>query len=431
VNDPAPAPARVERVDAAWAAPSVEQVGRDAGDSWVLAAICLSSLLSVLVALSLAPFLPAIARETGTTVAMVGQVPAAANLAAAALGLLGGPIADRYGYRRSLLVGVLAVVIGAAGIALAWSLALLVCAALFTAVSRALVQPVGLTIAGTRFTGAARRRAISLSVAAVAGSGIVGVPLLTGVDALYGWRAAFVALALAGLLALVLSARALPPDAPASGPLRLRSVLAAYAPLLRDRPAMGLIASSFLRPAALWMMGTYISAFLVQAHGLSVQTAGLAFTAFGSGLLVGSLAGGGGRIGALPLRPTVVATAPVTGLVLGSAFLLPVSPAAVMALTFAGFVVNGVGSVALNALLLNEAPAGRATTMSLNGSAQSLGSAVGSSLGGVLLALGGYGAIGVGIMALGAAAAVVVWLSWPAAGGAPSLAAGLAAGEER
>ena len=36
------------------------------------------------------------------------------------------------------------------------------------------------------------------------------------------------------------------------------------------------------------------SPFLVQSHGLTVQVAGFAFTAFGLGLLIGSLAAGGG-----------------------------------------------------------------------------------------------------------------------------------------
>jgi DHA1 family putative efflux transporter-like MFS transporter len=388
---------------------------RDRSDAWLVAAIALGPMLSTLGSLALAPFLTVIADELGTTVPLLGQVPALMTLAAAGLGLLAGPLADQYGHRRLLLIGAAAVVAYGVGTALASTYALLLLAGLLGAVSRAIVNPVSLAVAGTRFAGPRGRRVQSLVVAGVAGSGIVGVPLLTGVDALYGWRAAFVALAVAGLAALLLTAVGLPREARAAAPLRLRAVLAAYAPLLRDRPALGLVASSFLRPAALWMMGTYISAFLVQTHGLSVQVAGFAFTAFGLGLLAGSLLAGGGRIGALPLRPTIIATAPLTGLVLGAAFLLPVPPAAVLALTFLGFVVNGVGSVTLNALLLSETPAGRATTMSLNGSAQSLGSAVGSSLGGLLLAVGGYGAIGVGIPLLGAAAAAVVWLSRPGA----------------
>jgi predicted MFS family arabinose efflux permease len=68
-------------------------------------------------------------------------------------------------------------------------------------------------------------------------------------------------------------------------------------------------------------------------------------------------------------------------------------------------------SVVLGAdLLAAETPAARATTQTLNGSALSLGLALGAALGGLALSLGGYPAIG--LCALGftlAAAWLVAW----------------------
>jgi predicted MFS family arabinose efflux permease len=78
---------------------------------------------------------------------------------------------------------------------------------------------------------------------------------------------------------------------------------------------------------------------------------------------------------------------------------------------FAGLTLNGVGNVAANLLLVDETPSGPATTMSLNGAVQSLSSAMGGVVGGVLLAVGGFAAIGWSLPVLGILAAVLAWNS--------------------
>lgn len=73
----------------------------------------------------------------------------------------------------------------------------------------------------------------------------------------------------------------------------------------------------------------------------------------------------------------------------------PIPLVMVFVLLTVGFVWNGVAIVSQNTLLLDLSPASRAITTSLNQTCMSLGGAVGSSLGGVLLAFGGFPAIGV------------------------------------
>jgi hypothetical protein len=72
------------------------------------------------------------------------------------------------------------------------------------------------------------------------------------------------------------------------------------------------------------------------------------------------------------------------------------------------------GWVTLAAMLSGETPAGQATTMVLAVSVYSLGAAIGGAAGGLLLAWGGYAALGVGLAAF--AAAAVVSVRQPAAG---------------
>src|SRR3989442_4193315 len=80
------------------------------------------------------PFLPFIAAELGVPVALLGQVPALMMLLATSLGLVIGPLGDHYGYRRTLLLCLLAVVTSSLVTGLAATLRLLILAALVVAV---------------------------------------------------------------------------------------------------------------------------------------------------------------------------------------------------------------------------------------------------------------------------------------------------------
>ena len=382
-------------------------------DRRIVAAICLAPLVGLLNAFALAPFLPLIAAEMGTSVALLGQVPATMQLVATGLGLVAGPLADRYGYRRLLLAGAAAVIVSSAGIAAAGGIAALVVAAVVGALSRAVMQPVSLTVAGTRFAGDARRQAISYVTAAISGAGTVGVPLLTTVALFYGWRGAFDALALLGVAALALLFVALPEGerAGVGEHVRLRQLLAAYRPLLADRSTLGLIASNMLRSTANWSSTTYIAAYLVEAHGLTPQVGGLALAISGAGQMVGGLIGGGKRFGDRPARPLLAAVNSLIGLTIGASMALPIGPPAIFGLILVGSLIGGVGNVASTTLLVTETRAGRGTTLTLNQSGFSLASACGGALGGLLLALWGYHAIGLAIPLLCFASAWLVLAS--------------------
>lgn len=75
---------------------------------------------------------------------------------------------------------------------------------------------------------------------------------------------------------------------------------------------------------------------------------------------------------------------------------------------------GGIGGPAAALLLLNESPAGRGTTMTLNQSFFSLGIALGSAIGGLLLSVGGYAAIAYSVPAFFLAASALLWWLQPA-----------------
>ncbi len=410
-------------------------------DARVLAVLCVAAFLGILSTIAVGPFLPAMAAEFGVPVGVLGQVPAGTMLLGAALGLAIGPLADRYGERRVLLTGAAAVVAGACATAAAVAPAMLVITALGSGLARATLLPVTLSAVSGRFDGAAQRQAVGMVSASVSVSAIGGVPVLTAIAAAYGWRASFVAIAAAAAAVMVLLRVVLPPDADraragAAGERGSRALagswraqgaigmLRPYAPLLRApgaRSVQGVILAATLRNCTAWGFLTYLGAFLVQVHRFGPQEIGWAFLASGAGHFSGSLLIGG-RIspaGGPPLRAVFAVLHLVSGALFGAAFVLPLPALGVIPIFVAAACVTGAADVVTTRLLIAETPAGRATTLTLNGSGSSLGGAIGGSLGGVLLSLAGFGAVGAMVFTTGVAAGIVAWLSRTRAASAP------------
>lgn len=359
----------------------------------------MAPFVTQLATFALSPFLPFVAADLGTTVAVLGQIPALTFFAAAVLGLVVGPLADQFGHRRTLLVGVAASSVGAVLTALAPNLLILVPVALVGAGGRSIGLPVAQAVVGTRYAGAALRRGLGLIQATGTLAPIVGIPLVTAIGAVAGWRSAFLALGLLGGVAIVLMLWLLPPDgtdgavARREGRAARRFSLTAFGPIFADGPTLWLYGSSIARNLGVWAFVTYLGAYLVQEHGLSAAEVGWAFTATGLGNFAGSMVTGGplGRIG---LRVLAVVAPLVIAVSLAVVVMAPLGMAAVLVLLVIGFVGNGVSIVAHNTLLMGGSPAGRATTTSLNQTCMSLGGAVGGSAGGLLLATGGFPALG-------------------------------------
>ena len=349
-------------------------------------------------------------RELDTTVPLLGQVTTSIILISAVLGLAVGPLADRFGYRWPLVFGVLAVAVNLIGTGLAPSLPVLLGLSVVGGLGDALVFGLPLAVAGVYYSGAAQRRAIGWTVGSISGTPIIGVPILTTIGDLAGWRAALVVAGIAAAGAAWFVAVALPADErrpPAR--FRMRDLAAAYAPLLGHASTLRLYGATALR-AVTWIgILTYLGAFLADEIGLSTRQAGLVYTVTGVGYAAGSV-GAGRLLGRFPARPTVAATCAGGALTAGLAIAAAAAWSTVP-LLLATSVLSSIAGIGIATLLATESPAGAGTTMVFNGSALNLGSAVGAALGGGLIALGGYGALGLGLPVFALAAAVLA--GWP------------------
>jgi DHA1 family inner membrane transport protein len=194
------------------------------------------------------PFLPFIADAHGISVELLGQVPALMLLLSAFLGLLIGPLADRYGYRLTLLACLLAVATGSLATGLSAKLPLLVLAGVLGAVGRAAIMPVAQAIASVKFLDeTARRRAVSRIQNGGPLAATLGIPFLTVIAGAFGWRGAFVVLSgLAFVIALILSSMLRREEKIVGTQFSLADIASAYRPILRDRSTLILVVAACL-----------------------------------------------------------------------------------------------------------------------------------------------------------------------------------------
>jgi predicted MFS family arabinose efflux permease len=382
-----------------------------AADRKVLPALCLGMFVALLTFVAPAPFFPAMARDLSVGVPLLGQVVAAMLLVSAAIGLVAGPLADSYGHRRLILLGLVAAAICLFAFGLAPTFPVLLVGALAGGLGNAAVLGPSLAVAGTHFAGAEARRALGWATACMAGSAIVGVPVLTAIASFTSWRLAFIVAGAAVIGAVLVGAAWLPRDARSlAGRPRYEMLLAAYRPLLRHGPTLRLYGVAVLRAICWFGLLTYFGAFLAQKLALSTGLAGVAYMLGGGGYFLGSVLSGG-PLAHVPPRMLLIAGNVAMALLMGLAFSAILGPLGTVAmLPLAGF-AGALGWVAVAALLTADSPAGAGTTMTLHGSLFNLGAAAGGAIGGLLLALAGYGALAIGLPIFGLASALLAW--WP------------------
>lgn len=380
------------------------------GNGRLLAALCVASFLAALNFFATAPFYPVMARDLDTTVPLLGQVTTLMILISTVLGLLVGPIADRYGYRWPLVIGVLAVALNMVGIGLAPSYYVLLGLSMAGGMADALVFGLPLAIAGMRFSGAAQRKAMGWTIGSLSSASIVGTPILTTIGSFAGWRVALVSAgAVAGAAAWFIYSSLPADDHQPSTRFQFRELFVAYLPLIRHRPTLRLYGTTVLR-AVTWVgLITYLGAFLADELHLNTRSVGFVYMASGIGYAVGSVAGS--KVLAYAPRLVVAVSCLLGGLTVG-AMMMVTGVAITVTLVIAASLISALAGIGLATVLANESPAGTGTTMVLNGSMMNLGSAGGALLGGVLISLGGYGALGIGLPLFSVAAALLAW--WPA-----------------
>jgi MFS transporter, DHA1 family, multidrug resistance protein len=218
------------------------------------------------------PSLPALGRSLGASDALAQLTMSVCMVGLATGQLFGGPLSDRFGRRRPLVLGVAAFAVASALCALAPNIGILIALRLVQGLAGAFGIVISRAMVRDLFRGNQAARVFS-TLMMVTGVAPVLAPLAGGqVARVTDWRGLFAVLTVVGVL-LFLASLSLPETLPeqARRPAGLHAVGVEFAVLGRDRRFTGYALVMSLTGCALF---TYISfgTFVLQGgYGLSAQ----------------------------------------------------------------------------------------------------------------------------------------------------------------
>jgi len=372
----------------------------------LLILLCVAVFLPSVTVLMLGPLLVALAHEFQTSVALVGQLASATAVTWGITAPLAGPVSDAYGRRRMLLTGLLLMAVGLLGSVLAWHYGSLLAFRLLTGVGAALIPPNSLAALLDVFSPTERGKAVGwlLSVAGVAA--VVGVPLIACLLEAGSWRLPFAVMGIASLGVWLLFWLWFPRQQQPSQSL-------AFFSHYREVGAHAmfwyvLIANAFQQMGAFGMLG-YLAAYLMQTYQMPAGDTALPLALAGVGVIVGGFVGGWAADHRCRLAWLAVSCWG-SGLLAALVFTVRVSPWATVALAMgvAGF--SRISSAVTPILLLEWAGRSRSTAIGLFAVSNQMGVFGGASLGGLMLALGGFPRVGLFCLGVSVIAAVILQL---------------------
>ncbi len=303
-----------------------------------------------------------------------------------ALGVfVGAPIltlATRRMPRKAVLLALMAIfTLGNAACALAPSYGLLMAARVLTSLAHGTFFGVGSVVATGLVPENKRASAISTMFVGLTVATLLGVPFGAWFGLLLGWRAAFWAVAIIGIVAFIVLALFVPGNVGRDErPAPLRDELAVLA---RPQVQLGL-AMTVLGFAGLFTVFTYIQPILTHVTGFSEAAVSPILLVFGAGLSIGNIAGG--RFADRGLPPALIGT--LAGLAVVLLALAPAllfkAPAVMLVGLLGAAAFATVAPLQLRALE-KAGPAGRNLASSLNIAAFNLGNALGAWIGGVTI----------------------------------------------
>ena len=374
--------------------------------TWMLVALCAANFTVTSSGSATAPFLQAIADDLATTLPAVAHLFAIQAIAWGGAALVAGAFSLRLG-RRSVLVASLLLMgatrVGFAfspsySVALTWQILSGLCGGAFMGTVFAAVSdhvPAGM-----------RGRALSWVITGQSLSLVLGVPLVTLLGTLGGWREALAVHAAVTMLTAIAVRWSTPPDPPPHADAHhTRLPLDA---LLRPK-LLALLAAGTAERVCFATLAIYLPTFLQRAYGISFGPLALALAVVALGNLAGNLIGGRvadrarsrGAVFALTLALTAALAVPTLmwkpGLALS------------MALGIVYCFVNASGRPVLMATLADMPNEVRSALFGLNVTTASLGWLLAGSAGAWLVASGGFvglGAFCAGMALLGAVLAL-------------------------
>ena len=358
-----------------------------------------------------APLLPTVARDFSVDPARAGVLIAAYMLPFGLFQLVYGPLADRFGKLRVVIVSLSLFTVATALCASATGLADLTAFRALTGIFAAATMPVSLALIGDLVPMQGRQKAIATFMGIAFLGQATSMTIGGTIAAASSWRGVFVAYAAVAVVivvALFVSTRGV--AAQLKGDPH-SEFLRPYGRLLANGPSLRTYLVVFVEGVLILGSFSYAGAYAATALGLETFGIGLLMAVFGVGVIAGSRLSG--RLAQRLGRPRLVA------LGLGSAAasdLLLATAGSRLAVFAAAVLLLGLGFMLAHSSLLTTATQfaerARGAAMSLVAFAFMVGGSLGTMLGGRIV-LGAsyrdlYLAFGIALGALGVVAVAAV-----------------------
>lgn len=335
------------------------------------------------------PILPAIAGDLSVSAARAGILISAYMLPFGLFQLVYGPLADRFGKAKVVVVtlGLFSVATALAG--LAGSISGLAVFRAITGVFASATMPISLALIADTVEVSGRQKAIGSFM----GIAFLGQALSMGIGgaiAFYlNWRGVFVAYGVVSMIVTAVLWTQLRHAHGSMAPVATGSPLKPYFALLGDRKSLSAYTVILLEGIFLLGSFSFLGARLKESFGLSFLAIGAVMTAFGIGAVIGGRTSS--KIAArMGTAKTLVAGLLLAALADGIVFVFPGS----LALTTVGVFALGLGFMTAHSTLLTIATEfaakARGTAMSLVTFAFMIGGAAGTQIGGRVVEASSY-----------------------------------------
>lgn len=233
------------------------------------------------------PFAPALSRDLQVPLTAVTSL-IAVNQAASLAGLFVGPLADQWGHRKMMRLGLLLLFIGMLICWIAPIYGIVFIGLLLAGAGKTAYDPALQAFIGHKVAFKKRGTAIGAVETAWAGSTLIGIPAIALIIEGYGVRWSFFAMAVMGAMGWFALGLAIPGnESEEAGTDRTLSMGASLLQLIHIRPAAGMLGFGFLISMASDNLFVVYGAWLEKEFGMGIVALGFSSAIIGSAELTG------------------------------------------------------------------------------------------------------------------------------------------------
>lgn len=285
--------------------------------------------------------------------------------------------------RKTLLLWIMVVFIaGNMLAAAAGGIAVLLAARIISALAHGVFMSIGSTIAADLVPEHRRASAISIMFSGLTVATVTGVPLGTFIGQQLGWRAAFVAIVMVGIVAFFANMTLVSPNLRKGAKIRLGDQVK----LVTNRRLLLAFLITALGYGGTFVVFTYLSPLLHEITGFQPKTIAFILLVYGIAIAIGNMIGGKAA-NRKPVTALMVMFSIQALVLLVLAFTAPFKVAGLITVFFMGlFAFMSVPGLQVYVVMLAErlAPQAKDVASAVNIAAFNAGIAIGAYLGGVV-----------------------------------------------